>query len=430
MRLGPWRRTALVALLAGAFVSGSLGPSVAGPDSGSGTLPSAPPWAPGILPPLEEPFLVADGVVRRTVAYGPAGLQQTFDVFTPATRRPGPRPTVLLIHGGGWQIGDSTEWAREAVELVQSRGWTAVSLNYRLAPAAVWPAQLRDAQAALDLLRSRADELAVDVDRIGAIGDSAGGHLAALLGEPSPGRRPIRSVVTWSGVNDLAGLTTQRSSGGCEGAGCTHRSVAAKVVRDLMGGCTPARCPDEYALASPAAAVTPRHAATLAFGSEGEQIDPRQAWVMDAALSRNRVPSRVSVLPGSVHARGYQDAAWPASLHFLSATLTPETSLEYPRPSVQVTLDLPDRSVARVGQPVRLKGVVRPRQAGSSVRLQVREPDGSWRTARVVPLQRGAYDTYYDLTWSPLTRGTTVWRALWQGGGAVGTSGAGTVEVR
>lgn len=433
MRVGPWLRAALTATLTVAFlVTGLVTGLVPTGASPVVDVPQpAPDRTPGVLPPLEQPFLVADGVVRRTLAFGPEGLEQSLDVFTPDMEPLVPRPTVLLIHGGGWQIGDSTEWAGEAVELVQTRGWTAVSLNYRLAPGATWPAQLRDAEAALALLRQRSAELGVDVDRMGAIGDSAGGHLAALLGQPAPGRAPLRSVVTWSGVNDLAAVTAQPSSGGCApgSAGCTYRGLAAKIVDDLMA-CTPARCPDEYSLASPAAAVTPGHAATLALSSEGEQIDPRQAWVMDAALHRNRVPSRVHVLPGALHARGYQDLAWPRSLHFLAATLTPETAPEYPRPSVRVTLDLPFRLETRVGSAVRLKGVVRPRQAGSSVSLQVRQPDGSWRTARLAPLRKGLYDTYFDLTWTPRTRGTTVWRAVWRGGGAEAATAPRAVVVR
>ena len=428
MRVGPWRRGALVALLTSGFLLTGLVPTGASPTAEPPQ--PAPARTPGVLPPVEQPFLVADGVVRRTLSFGPAGLEQSLDVFTPDVTPLVPRPTVLLIHGGGWQIGDSTEWEDEAVELVQTRGWTAVSLNYRLAPGARWPAQLEDAEAAVALLRERAGELGVDVDRIGAIGDSAGGHLAALLGEPGPGREPLRSVVTWSGVNDLAALTVQGSSGGCALVTfCSYRGLATKVVDDLMG-CDPTRCPDEYSLASPAAAVTGRHAATLALSSEGEQIDPRQAWVMDAALHRNRVPSRVHVLPGSLHARGYQDLAWPRSLQFLAATLTPESAPEYPRPVVSVTLDLPARLETRVGSPVRLKGVVRPRQAGSSVSLQVRRADGSWRTARLAPLRKGLYDTYFDLTWTPRTRGTTVWRAVWRGGGAVGATTSRAVVVR
>lgn len=428
MQRARWRHLVLVPLLTCGLVGVGAGSAVS--DGLEPTPRVAGERVPGAIPPLEEPLRVADGVVRRTLAYGPAGLQQTVDVFTPEQGPPTPRPTVLLIHGGGWQIGDSTEWEDEAVELVRSRGWTAVAVNYRLAPEARWPAQLRDGEAALALLRSRAGELGIDVDRMGAIGDSAGGHLAALLGEPAPGRAPLRSVVTWSGINDLTGVTTQRSAGGCDVAdGCRHRGLAAKVVDALMG-CTPQRCPDEYALASPAAQVTPGHAATLALSSEREQVDPRQAWVMDAALSRNRVASRVQVLPGQVHARGFQGEAWPASLRFLAATLTPELVPEYPRQAVQATLDLPPESTVRVGTPVRLKGVVRPRQAGSTVSLQVRQPDGTWRTARLARLEAGAADTYYDLTWTPAVRGRTVWRAVWRGSGTVAASPPRAVVVR
>ena len=421
------RRVLVVAALTTALLAAVSLPA------GSAGLPVRAPYAPapervpGAVPPLEQPFLVADGVVRRTLAYGPAGLQQTVDVFTPASGPLPPRPTVLLVHGGGWQLGDSTEWETEAVDLVRTRGWTAVSLNYRLAPEARWPAQLEDARAALDLLQRRAAELAIDVTRLGAIGDSAGGHLAALLGEPGPGRRPLRAVVTWSGVNDLAGLTLQRPAGGCpEGFSCQHRGLARKVVADLMG-CSPSACPDSYRAASPAADVSARHAATLAFVSQGEQVDPRQAWVMDAALARNRVPSRVHVLPGLRHARGYQETAWPASLRFLAATLTPELAPEYPRPAVQVSLDLPERTTAQLGRPVRLTGAVRPGQAGSTVSLQVRDADGRWRAARLAPLRAGGT---YDISWTPTARGTTVWRAVWRGSGAVAATTPRAVVIR
>lgn len=391
--------------------------------------PPAPPREPGVAPVLETPFTVAEGVVRRTLAFGPDGLQQTLDVYT-AAGVPAPRPTVLLVHGGGWQIGDSTEWSAEAVELVRTLGWTAVALNYRLSPQHVWPAAYDDASAALRLLHARAAELGVDPARVGALGDSAGGQLAALLGEPAIGRPSVRSVVTWSGINDLAGLTQQPSSGGCTiGNACSYAGLTVKVVRDLMG-CEPYACPVEYRAASPAAGVTAGHAATLALSSEGEQVDPRQAWVMDGALSRSRVPSRVQVLPGSLHARGFQATAWSATLRFLAATLTPETAPAYPRPAVVTTLDLPLRSTARTGQEVRLRGVVRPRQLGSSVALQVRRPDGSWRTARLAPLRAGAYDTFYALTWTPTRPGTTVWRAVWRGGGGLHATSPRTVVVR
>lgn len=433
------RRAALAALTSAlAVVAVAVGTALAQPvaagraslgASSTSDVPPAPAREPGVAPPLEQPFSVADGVVRRTLAFGPAGLQQTVDVYGPAGG-PQPRPTVLLVHGGAWQIGDSTEWAAEAVSLVRELGWTAVAVNYRLAPAARWPAAYEDAAAALRLLHARADELGVDRSRIGAIGDSAGGQLAALLGEPAPGRPALRSVVTWSGVNDLASLVLQPSAGGCApGTSCALTGLAQRVVTDLMD-CAPAECALDYREGSPAALVTPGHAATLALSSEGEQVDPRQAWVMDGALGRSRVPSRVHVLPGSLHARGYQSTAWPLSLRFLAATLTPETSPEYPRPAVRTTLDLPVTSYARVGRAVPLTGSLTPRALGSSVSLQVRQRDGSWRTARTAPLRSGTTATTYGTSWTPAAPGPVVWRALWRGGGGLHATTPRTVVVR
>lgn len=399
------------------------------PDAAAGTVlpPPAAPRVPGVAPPLETPFAVADGVVRRTLAYGPAGLAQTVDVFGPLDRTQ-PRPAVLFVHGGGWEIGDSTEWAARAIELVRSRGWVAVSVNYRLTPTAAWPAQLDDAAAALRLLQVRADEFGIDAARIGAVGDSAGAQLAGLLGEPGPDRPPLRAVVSWSGVNDLPGLLKQKSSGGCTSASCRYSGAARRVASQLLA-CLPTTCPQDYAAASPATHVSSDHAATLAFSSEDEQIDPRQAWVMDAALSRASVLSRVVVLPGRRHARGFETLVWPATLAFFAQTLTPEDSGRPPPPVVRVGLSASTDSIT-AGSRVTLSGDVRPGQLGSTVSLQVRGADGSWRSARTVVLQHGYDSSRFTLTWPAVGSGPVLWRALWRGGGGLGVSPARTVLVR
>jgi acetyl esterase/lipase len=370
---------------------------------------------------------VATGVLKQTHAYGPEGQSQTLDVYVTADVPRPPKPTVLFVHGGSWAIGDKSEWAKEATEVAR-RGWVAASLNYRLTGEAPWPAQRDDVSAALAYLQANAAVLGIDAARIGVIGDSAGGHLAALLGTARPGQAAVRGVVTLSGVNDMPGLLRQRSSGGCTTPGCSLSGLALRVRQELMR-CSPAECASAYREASPGALVTATSPATLAFNSEGELIDPRQAWVMDTALRVKGRPSRVHVLSGVRHARGYQDQAFEPAMRFLAAVLTPETAPPYPRPTVTTTLDASTR-VTTPGTPVRLRGVVRPRAFGSSVALQVRGGDGTWRTARVVPLQRGTYDTYYDTTWTPAGAGTTTWRAVWTGGGGTGVSPAVTVTAR
>ena len=58
------------------------------------------------------------------------------------------------------------------------------------------------------------------------------------------------------------------------------------------------------------------------------------------------------------------------------------------------------------------------------------EADGGWRTVRSAPLVAGAADTYYDLSWTPRGRGTTVWRTVWRGSGAVAATAPRVVVVR
>jgi acetyl esterase/lipase len=65
---------------------------------------------------------------------------------------------------------------------LMSRGLAVASLNYRWSNNAVFPAQIQDCKGALRFLRAHADEYSLDADRFGVFGDSAGGHLAALLG--------------------------------------------------------------------------------------------------------------------------------------------------------------------------------------------------------------------------------------------------------
>lgn len=105
----------------------------------------------------------------------------------------GVNPAVVLIHGGGWQAGDKSNYAGHYAELYARAGFHVVAINYRLAsfqdPTTQWSAQLQDAQLAMRWLRQFSGLLRIDPTRIGAVGDSAGGHIALFLGSlaaPAP----------------------------------------------------------------------------------------------------------------------------------------------------------------------------------------------------------------------------------------------------
>ena len=107
---------------------------------------------------------------------------QAMDVYLPERVLPGAAPVVVYLHGGGWAMGDKSigPGTLMILDLVK-RGYVVAAVNYRLAPAHAWPAQLDDARCALDYLKAHAQEYHLDPRRVGLMGMSAGGHLAALL---------------------------------------------------------------------------------------------------------------------------------------------------------------------------------------------------------------------------------------------------------
>lgn len=139
------------------------------------------------LPPVK---VVSD------ITYATVGKQKLqLDLVLPDT--PGPHPVVLCFHGGAWSAGDRKLLTTPAImpfsttppsdelgimEKMARRGYAAATVSYRLAPKAKFPAQIEDAKTAVRFLRANAKKYDLDPERFAALGFSAGGHLALLLG--------------------------------------------------------------------------------------------------------------------------------------------------------------------------------------------------------------------------------------------------------
>ncbi len=129
------------------------------------------------------------------VAYGSQD-QQVLDVYSPAAPNGG---AILWIHGGGWadSNGDPTSISSEepsgmqpAVVDLSRQGWTVFSVRYSGTDEASFPAPLDDVKTALRWVKVHAARFGVSPRAVVAMGFSAGGHLAALLGTSSGSLEP------------------------------------------------------------------------------------------------------------------------------------------------------------------------------------------------------------------------------------------------
>ncbi|MHB8429028.1 MAG: alpha/beta hydrolase [Acidimicrobiales bacterium] len=102
----------------------------------------------------------------------------------PGSSRPGP-PVIVYFHGGGWVVGDLDTHDASCRMLAAASGCMVVSAGYRLAPEWPFPAAVDDAKAVYAWVRERAGELGADPRRVGVMGDSAGGNLAAVVSQLS-----------------------------------------------------------------------------------------------------------------------------------------------------------------------------------------------------------------------------------------------------
>ncbi|MEV2235796.1 alpha/beta hydrolase [Streptomyces phaeochromogenes] len=116
-----------------------------------------------------------------------------------------PGPAVLFFHGGGYIFGHIDLFDGPVSRYVSSSGVPMLSVEYRRAPEHPFPTPLEDAYAALNWLHEHAAELGVDPDRIGVMGDSAGGGMAAaltILARERGGPRIARQILLMPMLDD------------------------------------------------------------------------------------------------------------------------------------------------------------------------------------------------------------------------------------
>jgi acetyl esterase/lipase len=272
-------------------------------------------WAgpPRFLPP-HEPIRREDGALHYSgLTYAaPGGYRPLqLDVWVPPA--PTARPLVVWIHGGAWMGGDrrylpETLRPNQLFDALLGAGLAVATIDYRHALEAPFPAQLHDAKAAVRYLRAHADILGVDTTRVGVAGESAGGHLAALLALTAArsdlegdagiraGSSAVDAVVDWYGVADLS--TMPRMTPPPHILEKLPPEFATPPEDFLLAGVDDATRVD----ASPVTHVTPDAPPFLLVHGTTDWLVPyAQSEQLHAALTAAGVESRLVPVEGAEH---------------------------------------------------------------------------------------------------------------------------------
>lgn len=127
----------------------------------------------------QQSIKVTENVAYRTDV-GPSTL---LDIAEPLFGPQQNRPAILIIHGGGWSAGSKNDMVYRTLMIDYAmKGYVVCNMNYRLVQEAPLPACIEDVKAAVGWMKTNAQRLGIDPQRIGTYGHSAGGHLSLMAG--------------------------------------------------------------------------------------------------------------------------------------------------------------------------------------------------------------------------------------------------------
>ena len=226
------------------------------------------------------------------------------DIYQPSVKIEGQlRPGVILVHGGAWIAGDKSNDVLHAKRMARL-GFVVMSINYRLAPAHPFPAQIDDCYLALDWFGKQSTDLRLDLDSLGGWGYSAGGHLIALVAT-HPKELRLKACVVGGAPCDL-----------------TQIPENSQMLARLLGG-TRSQYPERYSDASPVTHVSSDDPPIFLFHGEKDLlVPPNSSIVMRDALEKNHVPFEYWVVPNKAHLMTFIDKeATEKSFAFLKEQL-------------------------------------------------------------------------------------------------------------
>lgn len=206
---------------------------------------------------------------------------------------PGPRPLVIVVHGGSWAGGDRTDLP-DLNYYLAARGYYVAAIDYRFAPEFKHPAQTEDVNDAIDYLKANAAPLGIDAQRIALIGRSAGGHLV-LLSAYTKHDPAVRGVVAFYPPTDqLFGYQNP-----------SPVIPSREILRNYLGG-NPLSNPAAFTSSSPIRFVGADSPPTLLIhGAKDELVSVRQSQMLAERLTANDRPHLFIEMSWATHGCDY-----------------------------------------------------------------------------------------------------------------------------
>lgn len=241
-----------------------------------------------VLTPLEGSVDIQENRV-----FGSTGTRDLrCDVYSPP-QKTNNMPAILLLHGGGWFQGEKSQLKAYAIQLARY-GFVCVCSEYRLIPEAIWPAQIYDAKAAVRWMRANAKELGIDANKICVSGNSAGGHLALVLG----GSANVKELEGEGGHSEFSSAVSAVSA--IYAPGEIKISHNPMLIDALLGEGAGEK---EELQASPATYINKDYPPTiLIHGSKDELVPHESSWRLYHLMEEYGVPAELHLYQGLPHA--------------------------------------------------------------------------------------------------------------------------------
>ena len=249
--------------------------------------------------------------------------RQRLDLYLPTRGKN--LPLIIWVHGGAFRLGSK----EDGVPLdYLAKGYALASINYRLSQHAIFPAQIQDCKAAVRWLRANAGRFGLDLDRFGAWGPSAGGHLASMVGTAGDEREfdvgenleessRVQAVVDYFGPTDFCQMDRHRLPDGM-----VH-DAPDSPESELVGGPIQ-EMKDRVARANPITYVMPHAPPFLIVHGDRDPLVPyHQSVLLEKALGQAGVPVALYTVRGAGHG-GFTDPRIPElTQEFLARHLKP-----------------------------------------------------------------------------------------------------------